>query len=73
MGFFYQAIKRAAGQPVEEARLETARVQEGPALTASAVAVAAAPAMEPAGAAIPTRVVDAPKQTFPLKGQIEKL
>ncbi|MEO6119208.1 MAG: hypothetical protein ABIP12_00855, partial [Terriglobales bacterium] len=73
MGFFYQAIKRATGQPVEEARPETARVKEEPAATASAVAVAAAPAVEPASVAIPTRVVDVPKQIFPLKGQIEKL
>lgn len=73
MGFFYQAIKRAAGQPVEETRPEAAREQEDPAVTASAVAVAAAPAREPASLAIPTRVVDVPKQTFPLQGQIEKL
>ena len=74
MGFFYQAIKRATGQPVEEAQPETQAVQLASSGAASAVAVAPAAAPLAAGnVAIPTRVVSAPKQTFTMRGQIEKL
>ena len=70
MGFFYQAIKRATGQPVEEEpKAEASSFVEAPLPpSAAAVAVAEAPAIS-----IPTHVVDAPKQSFTLKGQIEKL
>ena len=77
MGFFYQAIKRATGQPVEETKAEPAATalkreasstQAYPAATSSAVAVEA-----PSSAVIATRVVETLKQTFTLRGQIEKL
>jgi len=76
MGFFYQAIKRATGQPADEPKPETARET-----AAAAVAMSAAPAAIEASVAVeappqvsvPTRVVEAPKQTFALKGQLEKL
>jgi protein-tyrosine kinase len=73
MGFFYQAIKRATGQPVEETPPHTPKAAESAvpspqAAAASAVAVETAPAP-----AIPARVLEPPRQTFTLKGQIEKL
>ena len=76
MGFFYQAIKRATGQPVEETKPEAPPQREPkPAASAPmhAAATSAAVAEPPAQVSIPTRVVEAPKQMLPLKAQIEKL
>lgn len=74
MGFFYQAIKRATGQPVEETPPHTPKAPESSSAPATETAAAAAVAVETAPApAIPARVVQAPRQTFTLKGQIEKL
>jgi len=76
MGFFYQAIKRATGQPVEEPQPRPATPPPSAAQTAAAAehAVASAVAVAPEAPAvhIPT-LSAAPKQTFTLKGQIEKL
>ncbi|HUS18599.1 MAG TPA: CpsD/CapB family tyrosine-protein kinase [Terriglobales bacterium] len=73
MGFFYQAIKRATGQPVEEAtpepRFENAAVAASVATSrSSATGVEAPPAVN-----FPASTPAAPKQTFVLKGQLEKL
>lgn len=76
MGFFYQAIKRATGQPVEESKPEVPPAREpkaSPSVPLQASATSAAVAEAPAQVNIPTRVVEAPKQMFTLKGQIEKL
>ena len=70
MGFFYQAIKRATGQPVEESKPEPSTAVSDVSLSASAAAVAIE---APPAVSIPTHVVSAPKQTFTLRGQIEKL
>lgn len=77
MGFFYQAIKRATGQPVEEPqpRPTTPPASMQPAAGAAEHAMASAVAVAPEAPAahIPTHVSSGPKQTFTLKGQIEKL
>lgn len=76
MGFFYQAIKRATGQPVEESQPEAPPQAVAASAAAAAVSSATATAVvdQPAtAAAIPTRVVATPKQSFTLRGQIEKL
>lgn len=76
MGFFYQAIKRATGQTVEEPQPRPATPPAGThaaaaAEQAAAAAVAVAP--EARAATIPTHVSNAPRQAFTLKGQVEKL
>ena len=76
MGFFYQAIKRATGQPVEENKPEAPPQREAkPAATAMPATAAATSAavVEAPAPVIPTRVIEAPKQSFTLKGQIDKL
>ena len=75
MGFFYQAIKRATGQPVEETKPEPAATAPKREASSAPVhhAASTAVAVEAPPAAIATRVVETPKQTFTLRGQIEKL
>ncbi len=75
MGFFYQAIKRAAGQPVEEGQPQEQTREAAPAGATADSSVAVATRPEPAVAIppIPARVVDIPKQVFTMRGQIEKL
>lgn len=75
MGFFYQAIKRATGQPVEEPQPKPAAppAPAKPVAAAEAGATAVAVATEAPAVHVPTHVSSAPKQAFTIKGQIEKL
>jgi protein-tyrosine kinase len=77
MGFFYQAIKRATGQPVEEPQVEVPSFVEAASAPARSSASASESTIATAVAAppisIPARVVESPKQQFTLRGQIDKL